>query len=294
MLLLAGIMFMIDHVISNVLLNGLDKYDGLDKKPEVLCIGHSHTICGIDDMQLAKGLGGVSVAKYARHGADVFERYIMLQDYFRRQPHKPRIVVYDVDPLTFNQQKISENSYTRFFPYFDTPEVAEYLETRCADRIEFITRKYIQLMRFNNSWLVRSAVKGHFGIRDGHHFGKINYAKAEAEARKREIKNEIFNIRYYDCFLDTIRFLRSNNVKVVLLYIPTIDLYNQNYKTDEENLVKTLSALAANDEEILFLNYSKRYQATHKYFIDLEHVNREGQVRVTNDLINDLKPMIAE
>jgi hypothetical protein len=57
LLLLAGIMFLIDHALSDVLLHGLDRYDGLDKKPEILCVGHSHTICGIDEMQLAKGIG---------------------------------------------------------------------------------------------------------------------------------------------------------------------------------------------------------------------------------------------
>jgi hypothetical protein len=296
LLLLAAIMFLIDHALSGVLLNGLDRYDGLDKKPEILCIGHSHTICGIDDMQLAKGLGGISVSKYARHGADIFDRLIMLEDFFHRHPHTPQIVIYDVDPTIFNRQKISENSHTRFFPYIDTPEVADYLQAKCADRQEFITRKYLKLMRYNNSWLVRSSLKGYLGgTRDGYIFDKINYAKAEADQHNNvKNKEDVFDIRYFNAFQDTIRFLRSKDVRVVLLSIPTLDLYNNSYKAEEEYLEKTLSSLAAKDEGIFFLNYSKRYQADHEYFIDFEHVNRDGQLRVTEDLIKNIRPLLAE
>jgi hypothetical protein len=295
LLMLAGIMFLVDHALSGLLLHGLDRYDGLDKKPTILCIGHSHTICGIDDMLLSKGLDGIPVTKFARHGADIFDRRIMLKDYFNRYPNKPQIVIYDVDPTIFNQQKISENSYTRFFPYIDTPEVAEYLQTKCADRTEFITRKYLQLMRYNNSWLVRSSVKGYFGgIRDGYIFDRINYAKAEVDQYKLRNKEDVFDIRNFDGFQDTIRFLRSKDVRVVLLYIPTLDLYNNSYKAEEYYLEKTLTAMAAKDEGILFLNYSKRYQTVHEFFVDFEHVNRNGQLRVTDDLVKDLRPLLAE
>jgi hypothetical protein len=291
-MLLTAIMFVVDRGLADVLKRGLDRYDGFDAKPEILCVGHSHTACGIDERHLAAGLG-VPVAKYARHGAEIFERRIMIEDYFRRQQHVPSVVIYDVDPATFNRRKISENSYTRFFPYMDTPSVAEYLKTKCTDNTEFITRKYCELLRFNNPWLVRSSLKGHFGLRDSLYFGKINYAKAEITAQSWGKKENEFDRLNYDCLMDTIRFLRSKDVKVVLLYIPTLDLYNRYHEVDEEYLEETLSRLAAKDDGIRFLNYSKKYQSVHEYFIDFQHVNREGQLRVTDDLVKDLGPLLA-
>jgi len=291
-LLLAVIMFLVESGLGDLLKIGLDRYDGLDRKPDILCIGNSQTISGIDENRLALGLG-VPVTKFARNGVNIFERNIMVVDFFKQPTRRPQVVIYDVNPELFLNQRMRENSYTRFFPYMDTPEVADYLKTKCSDKTEFITRKYIKLLRYNNPWLVRCSIKGHLRIHDSFTYSKINYVQAEAKAKPLRSNAVDFDIRNYNCFIETIRFLRSKEVKVVLLYIPTLDLYNRHHEEEGQFVESTLLSLAAKDNGILFLNYSKRYQSVHEYFSDFEHVNRDGQIRVTDDLINDISPFIV-
>jgi hypothetical protein len=75
--------FVFDRGIAGVLLQGLERYYGLNAPAEILLIGHSHTMLGVDHQLLAEELGA-PVAKYARQGATLAERQVMIRQYLDR------------------------------------------------------------------------------------------------------------------------------------------------------------------------------------------------------------------
>jgi hypothetical protein len=117
------VLFLIgDFAVFHVLKSGMDRYYGLDKPAQVLCVGYSHTVLGIDAERMEKNLG-VPVAKYATSGANALDRMWMVRHYLEKQP-SVRVVVYDVDPRLFDTEGLSSASYTLFLPYIDDPAMA--------------------------------------------------------------------------------------------------------------------------------------------------------------------------
>src|SRR5262245_53844805 len=93
-LLLLVLFLVLDRIAGWILLHGLERYYGMDVPAQVLCVGHSHTVLGIDKVELEQALG-VPVAKFAVEGANTSDRLVMIRYYLKRQPNSVRAVVYD-------------------------------------------------------------------------------------------------------------------------------------------------------------------------------------------------------
>ena len=100
------ILFVADRLAAMVLLDGVEKYFGLDQPAPVLLVGHSHTVLGIDKEGLEEKLG-VRVAKYARQGANLRDRLAMIRQYVHKFPDSVHTIVYDVDAHLFTPKGLS-------------------------------------------------------------------------------------------------------------------------------------------------------------------------------------------
>src|SRR4030095_15251609 len=49
-MLLLVLFLALDRVAGSILLRGLERYYGMDVPAQVLCVGHSHTVLGIDQV----------------------------------------------------------------------------------------------------------------------------------------------------------------------------------------------------------------------------------------------------
>jgi len=290
--LLAVLFLALDRGAGHVLRVGLDRYYGLDQPAVVLCVGHSHTVLGIDKVYLERELG-VPVAKFAVEGANTADRLMMIRYYFTRQPKSVRAVVYDVDAHTFTGAGLSSSSYQLLFPFIDDPEMRAYIKGNCASRREYILRRLLCTPRYDELMLSLS-IRGYLRKWTSYKFGKVDVAalgRQICEGRFRRIGFDRDNI---DQFENTLSFVRSNHCTLFETYIPTIDVFNRAEPDKFQRSMEMLSNYAGTNSSIVFLNYNAVFQDRHDLFRDPIHLNRDGQREVSARLAGDLKRYLGQ
>lgn len=277
-----------DRAIAHVLKKGLVKYDQLEKHSEVLCIGSSYTEKGIDPRSLEFGLG-VPVTKYVKFGTRTLQRLAMLHIYLSEQKKFPKIVVYDVDPALFEADIVGEHPYIRYYPFMDVPEVAEFIMLSGATKEEFLCRKIMHLLRFNDPPTIWKSIKGYRGTRD---FVAGDSVRPDA---LNKIKNNAveFNTQNQAQALEkVIDLVTKQNSKLVFVFIPQTNALNQSRKENVSSALNLLNTYASMNKNVIFLDYNNKYEHRLDMFADANHLNSLGQKIVTTDLIHDLKKVI--
>jgi len=284
-LIIVGIFFLGDVSIFHLLKNGMDRYYGLNKPARVLCVGHSHTVLGIDAQRLESELG-VPVAKYATSGANTMDRLWMVRQYMNRQP-SVKTVIYDVDPRLFDSEGLSSASYTLFLPYIDDPAMAPYLRRECSWQ-EYAVAKVLRTARFRDQSLL-IALRGLLGKIEAKKATSLHVENVKGfleRERKRKVR---INTDSVACFRETIDFLTGKGIQVVLAFIPVADLLNA---TDPVGMVKATEIfreVADRNPNVYFFDYNRDYQHQHELFYDLQHLNGDGNRIVTGRLIEDIR-----
>lgn len=289
-LLLAALFLTLDRLAGWSFLRGLEHYYGLDVPAQVLCVGHSHTVLGIDKVALEQALG-VPVAKFALEGANTTDRLLMVQHYFKCQPASVRAVVYDVDAHTFTSSGLSSGSYQLLFPFIDDPDIREYVLRNCASRTEYVLRLLLCTPRYQELTL-SFVFRGYLNKWSNFKFGRVNsevLSRQIQQGRFRRIDFDRDNLREFARMVD---FVTHRHTRLYLAYIPTIDILNQ---AEPEKFGRSLSfftSLASTNSDIVFLNYNPQFEARHELFFDSLHLNREGQREFTKQLVRDLEPAL--
>ncbi|MBC2693948.1 MAG: hypothetical protein HF982_01425 [Desulfobacteraceae bacterium] len=87
--------------------------------------------------------------------------------------------------------------------------------------------------------------------------------------------------------------LTVRNIKVVLVYIPVIDLLNDPERRQHDRIIQIIEEMAKDKEQICFVNYNTDYEARHDLFFDPRHLNEKGKQIVTGRLIENIKRMLT-
>ena len=281
----------VDRMAAGFLVRGLKRSYGLDVPSQVLCIGHSHTALGIDRIALEQQLG-VPVSKYARNGANIADRLSMIKHYLEEQPTSVKVVVYDVDAHTFTGKGLSLNSYTLFYPFMDSPSVDAYVRQH-ACYSEYWLRRVLQLPRFDLE-TCNASLRGWLGVSTNLKRGKVDSDRLKKEIATGAIRRISFDEESLASFEETLRFVSGKGIYIVLLYIPTIDLYNEAEPEQFERAVQLLQYYSTIYDGIAFLNYNPVFSHRHELFYDCMHLNPQGQKLVTEKLAHDLKSILIE
>jgi hypothetical protein len=281
----------LDRSLGWMLRTGLDRYYGLNEPAAVLCVGHSHTVLGVDKVYLEQALG-LPVAKFAVEGANAADRLMMIQYYFTRQPKSLRAVVYDVDAHTFTGAGLSSSSYQLLFPFIDDPEMRRYLKQNCASRTEYVLRRLLCTTRYNEL-TISLAMRGYLKKWTNFKFGKYNIEAIRQQIREGRFRRIAFDKDSINLFEKTTSFVSSHGCTMFLAYIPTIDVFNGAEPEKFQHSVEMLDHYAATSPTIVFLDYNREYQSRHDLFFDSIHLNRDGQKEVTARLAQDLKRFLS-
>lgn len=280
--LLFTVVLAVDWLAGTYLKRGLDRYFGFDKKAEILLVGHSYTMLGIDVGLLEESLA-VPIAKYAVNGANVFDRLAMLRQYFTEHPETVKVVVYDVNDRLFADAGLSANSYRLFYPYIDNSEMQVFLQEHAGSTGEFALRRIFRSLRFNTTDL-NLAIRGNFGILESFKSGRVDIVQLQQEieqGRRPGVTVESAQLRVFE---KSIAFVRSQGAVMVLCYIPTVDLLSRMDWESHERVVSMFGRYAEADPGVFFLNYQQKYGSRHELFWDPVHLNRDGQKVITREL----------
>lgn len=277
--------FILDTLIGVVLTHGLEKYYGLNTDAEIALVGHSQLMLGVDKSLLESELG-VSVAKYTREGVPIADRQIMIRQLLKQNDNL-KTVIYGVDNWSFTREGLSSNSYTLFYPFLENKEVDSYVRGQ-AGVSNYWLHKLVKTTRFNEM-LISGSFRGYLGNWTNLKFGQVdilNLKREIAEGNFRRINNLTQNI---NILTQTIKELEDKNIKVILLYLPSIDLLNSAEPTKIKETFDILYNLDKEFSNVIIFNYSKPYSHDYSLFFDPIHMNPKGQELVTKRLIDDLK-----
>jgi hypothetical protein len=274
----------VDYLIFNTLFTGLQKYYGLDKKSKILCVGHSHTVLGIDSKKMTEKLN-MPVSKYAIAGANTLDRYYMIKHYLNINPDVETII-YDVDTRLFDSEGLSSASYTLFLPFIENSEMRDYLKQQASSE-EFFVSKYIKTARFRDQTL-NISLRGLLNKIESKKRTKINinnYKQSLEGESKNRVKINAYSVDYLN---KTIEYILAKGKKIILINLPVIDLLN---KIDVENQKKAKGIFLslAKKKNVFFFDYADDYDNRHELFFDLRHLNEQGKQLITDRLIKDLK-----
>jgi len=289
-IILVSLIICIDQIISLVCRRGLDDYYTLAQPAQILCVGHSQTVLGIDKVRIEKELG-LHVAKFALEGANTADRLALIRYYFARQPHSVKVVVYDVSAFTFTSAGLSSNSYQLLFPFMENDGVREFIRKNCQSWSEYWLRIVFRAPRYNES-SIALAVRGYLGYWGNLKMGSIDIIRLKndiSHGRFRRIKFDNDNIQV---FKETIAFVREHGIPIVLVNIPTVDLLNQAEPEKYRMAIEKLQEFSVRDKGVIFLDYCRDYEHQHGLFYDTIHMNADGQRIVTERLIADLRRIL--
>jgi hypothetical protein len=288
---ISGLIFVaLDFLIFHFLYQGLVRYYGLERSAGVLCIGHSHTVLGIDAQVLEQGLGR-GVIKYAVAGANLKDRLWMIKHALSLHP-EIKTIVFDVDARLFDSGGLSSASYNLFLPFIGDPVMAEYLISE-APRQEYVVAKLIRASRFRDQTL-NMAIKGILGRPERKKTGSINldqykgYLEREA---KRTIRVDDNALKQFHEIVDLVS---SRGISLVLIYIPVIDRLNDQDRAMHDRVVRIYEQVARNQPLVSFLNYNLNLEHDHSLFYDPRHLNEKGNGLITKRLQQDLAPILSK
>ena len=285
LVILAGL----DLAIGATLEKGLRKYFGMDGKIDVLCIGHSRTVLGIDAEMLARETG-LKVAKYAVNGANIADRYAMIRHFVNEHP-EVRLIVYDVEASTFSDDGLSSNSYRLFFPFMGNPEMQAYLETQCQSQKDLVLKKMIRTSRYDEITF-SLALRGLFGMNQNLKYGRFDEERAKRWIEKGKNRPIKIDPQSYQAFLSTIDFVKSRGVAMMLVDMPTVELLNQAEWPASNEARDIFRHLKGQYPNIDYCDLSTMYQSNYEMFYDMIHLNAEGQKIVTSLLAGKVRGIV--
>jgi len=277
-----------DLAVFGILKKGMDHYYGMDEHAQVLCIGHSHTVLGIDAEQLESALN-VPVAKYATSGANTLDRQWMLKQFIDEHP-SVKAVVYDVDPRLFDSEGLSSASYTLFLPYIGNRNMSQYLKQEASWQ-EYYASRIIRTARFRDQ-TINIALRGLFGKIENKKKSSMRVEDYQNYLEREKNRNIRLNTEGLKCFQDSIDYLAKKGIKVILAFIPVVDLLNHIDPVSQKKVVGIFRQAADESQNVYFVDYNQDYQHNHELFYDLRHLNKEGNKIVTARLVEYLRELL--
>jgi|WetSurMetagenome_2_1015567.scaffolds.fasta_scaffold04138_7 hypothetical protein len=278
--------FLLDFSISVFLVGGLMRYYGIGTHPEILIIGHSHLMLGVDK-ELLENKTKLRVAKYTREGATIEDRAIMIRQFLNKDSSKIRVIVYGVDAWMFNEEKLSENSYKMLLPFLSDTIVQDYIKNKCSS-FEYHKNFLIKTTRFDEL-LVSSAFRGYLSKWTNLKFGQVDTISLKKDLLKGKHESIKVDPEKWKSFEKTVNYINSKNIRLVLLYVPTISIYNNldsvNFKAINDKFV----SLESKYQYVKYVDLNPGLSTHYELFYDPIHLNPSGQKIVTKMLSTHLK-----
>jgi hypothetical protein len=272
--------FLLDFLISLVLLEGLNKYFGFNQAPGILINGSSMTISGFNRKEIGV-LTKMSIATYAYEGVSISDRYAMINHFYHLYPEGVRTVVYEINPVLFSNLKTADNVYTHFYPFLDDLTIDRYVKEKASPK-EYYVNKIIRVKRFD-SRLIRLIILGYLGKYENLKTNSLDTAALLPMVSQKGMTPVTIEDSNREVFERTMDLIRSHDAKILLVMMPMYYLKLQSFNKEEySNLCKYLEDYCSSHSNVEFLNMNQDnliYDA--RYFSDQLHFNVFGQQQIT-------------
>ncbi len=286
-----SIFILCDNLIGGFLRIGLERYFGLNVPAQILLIGHSQTVLGIDKIELEKKLN-VPVAKYARQGADLSNRLEMIRQYLAVHPNSVKVIVYDVSAHTFTGKRLSANSHLLFYPFINNSVVSGYVKNQTSSPKEYWLRKLLKLPRFSEVTLSLS-IRGWSNNWMNLKYGQVDITRLKIKINEDDFRKISFDDESVSLFEETLQLVRSHNIHMIITFLPKVSLLNEVESKKFQTAIDMFEDYASKYHNITFLNYNPYFSDQYDLFYDPIHLNAKGQKIITEKLSSEIKPIIV-
>ena len=277
--------FFFDFAFSQIMLLGLNKYYGIDDKPDVLINGSSMSMSGFNRKDI-EHLTGLQVSNYSYEGVTVKDRHAMIDHFFNVYPEGIRTVVYEVNPILFSSFKSADNVYSIFYPYMDNKVIDQYIKQN-APRREYFANKIIRTKRYD-SRLNRLIIRGLLNNYDNLKTNSLDSAVIEHLYLRKETINIGMEKSAMSMFENTMDLIESHNSDIILIMMPMYYMKLNTFNQDEYKLlVDYLENLCSSRDHIKFLDLNNDSLIFNPaFFSDPLHFNSSGQRQITKEICN--------
>jgi hypothetical protein len=281
----ALLFFVSDYVVHKIIQTGLEKYYGIGTDYDIAFVGHSHLMLGIEKESFEEQFGK-KVSKYTIEGVNVYDRHQMI-NHLLDENKNLKVVVYGVDAWMFTGSGLSQNSYRLFLPFMDNENMENYVKNE-MDPSEYWQKKIIKTSRYNEQ-LVSGSMRGYLGV-----WSNLKFGTLDAQDLERRIESGDYRIidsseRNREIFEKSIDALTNRGINVVLLYVPTVDLYNNKQSEKFDYELSYFKNLEQKNDFVTYFEYLENWESRYDLFFDPIHLNPEGQHLLTNEFLNDLE-----
>lgn len=280
------ILLILDHAIATFLTSGLSRYFGFDRTTDILCVGHSQTLLGINERELGDRLA-VTATQYTLDGVNVIDRQTMIRQFLSHHP-EVKLVVYDVESTLFAADKLSHNSYRRFFPFLNDPVIGDQIKAECTSQADLWLRRIVWCARFDEATLNRS-FRGWLNARQNMKWGALDAGRVREWIRLGQVQSPSIDPDMKSAFLNTIDYLTSRNIKVLLWNAPIVDLLDEVDHDRRVAIRSSFERLASDNPLVSYVNYVELYSHRYDMFYDHMHMNAKGQTELTGQLASDIE-----
>ncbi len=278
------LLLLLDTLVAAFLLGGLNRYYGLKQHTDIALVGHSHLMLGIDKAALEEGTHQ-KVSKYTREGVNVADRNIMIDQLLQDNPTL-KVVVYGVDAWMFTGEGLSNNSYKLFYPFMSQPDENTYINEK-ASFFDYWQHKLIKTSRFNEL-LLNATFRGYLHNWANFKFGTIDTTKFKSEIIEGKYRKINSNNANRLIFEKSLKNLLIKNIKVILLYVPTIDLYNRTEPKKFKTEINYFRNIPTAIPGVSYIELIEPLSHDYSIFFDPVHLNPKGQKIVTEQLAKEL------
>lgn len=286
-IILVAAFFALDFAIDRAMMHGIKNYYGLNQKPDILLLGHSHLMLATDKQRMEKELG-MRVSKYCREGVSVADKKVMAEHFINSGlADSLKYVLYGVDLYSFTVGGLSNNAYKLFYPFMDDADVNDYIH-REASATDYWLHKIVRTSRYNNDGVKNGAARGWMNNWDNLKTNTIDVEQYKKEiAGDGEQKIEM-NPKLIQSLKETVDMFTSKGITVILVNAPTLNLLNE-YEPDMYNrMVTWYKNYSRSNALVMYWDYNPRYSADYSLFSDKLHLNVKGQEIITTNLVKDL------
>lgn len=278
---------LVDQIGGRIILYGIERFYGLNTHADVLVVGHSHIMLGVDKQKMETETG-LSVAKYTREGVNLFDRYMMLKQYLD-SPYSDslKFVLYGVDQFSFVKDGLSENSYKLFYPFMDNQVIDQYVKDSSVDWRDYYTHKAIRLSRYSDA-LLNASIRGYRQDYSNYKIGTLDVDALEKRmkagdqqyARKLTVDEELLKT-----FENTVELLTSRGIRLILVNTPVVDVLKEYDPEGVRQAIHEFDRIAESHHLVEYWDFNLEYDSDYSIFFDPIHLNPEGQKVITEEIV---------
>lgn len=285
-----GVLLLLDRTLFFVLKSGFDRYFGINNSCELIFVGNSRTALGVNHKWSSKVLQ-TQCGKFALNGATSQTRFAMLQYLCATQPDCHTVVM-DVSAYTFNDGNRSTGAYKLLYPYMDSNDVFDYVSANSRGFGEVFIRNLFYGSRFNSTTL-NLAIRGLLGRDDNLKFSSVdlNQVRHRVDAGKTQLLE--IDPRSLELFDRSLNFLKEQNKKVVLLYLPVVKMLNDVNRAQHDENIGRFKQYALDSPDVYFLNLNRENEENYEIMFDGIHLNRKGKNQLSKQVAEYLKTVVV-